>query len=79
MDQENLLPFDTPSNNKNMQYFNNGDNNNENTLSFTQSFYEIIIPQAICFSILITGFILLIIFKPNPLAVIIYTLFILFV
>ena len=79
MDQENLLPFDTPSNNKNIQYFNNGDNNNENTLSFTKSFYDIIIIQVICFSILITGFILLIIFKPNPLAIIIYSLFILFV
>ena len=41
MDQENLLPFDTPPNNNYMQYFNNEDNNNENTsLSFTQSFYE---------------------------------------
>ena len=74
MDQENLLPFDTPSNNNNIQYFNNVDNNNENTLSFTESFYNMIIGEAICFSILITGFILLIIYKPNPLAVIIYAI-----
>ena len=78
MDQENLLPFDTPPNNNYMQYFNNEDNNNENTsLSFTQSFYDMIIAQAICFSILITGFILLIIFKPNPLAIISYSIVIL--
>ena len=81
MEQENLLPFDTPSNNNNIQYSNNEDNNNENTLSFTQrflSFCDIIIPQVIWFSILITGFILLIIFKPNPLPVIIYAFVILF-
>ena len=72
MDQENLLPFDTPSNNNNIQYFNNEQNNNENTLSFTQNYITMIIVEAIVFSALIIGFIVLINSKPNPLAIFIY-------
>ena len=77
MDQENLLPFDTPSNNNNIQYYNNEHNNNENTLSFTQSFYSTIITQAICFSVIIVGFIVLINAKPDSIFIIIYVIFML--
>ena len=72
MDQENLLPFDTPSNNNNIQYSNNEDNNNENTLSFTKSVTGMIIYLIFFFSIVFTGLILLIIFKANSFVVLIY-------
>ena len=79
MDQENLLPFDTPSNNNNIQNFDNEQNNTENTLSFTQNSntMTMIIVQVIVFSALIIGFIVLINSKPNPLAIIIYAIVIL--
>ena len=79
MDQENLLSLDIHSNDNNIQYFNNEDNNNQNILSFSQSVFFMIIQLIISFSLVITGFILLIIFKPNPLAVIIYSIAILFI
>ena len=77
MDQENLLPLDTPSNNNNIQYFNNEQNNNENTLSFTQNYIKMVIGGGIAFSALIIGFIVLINSKPNPFAIIIYAIVIL--
>ena len=56
MNQENLLSLDTPSNNNNIQYFNNEYNSNDNTLSITQSVSSMIIKQIIFFFVLITGF-----------------------
>jgi hypothetical protein len=72
MDQGNLLPLDTPSNNNNIQYFNNEQNNNENTLSFTQNYIKMVIGGGILLSALIIGFIVLINSKPNSLAIFIY-------
>jgi len=72
MDQENLLPFDTPSNNNNIQYSNNENNNNENTLSLSQSVTCMIIYHIFFFSMVFTGFILLIIFKLNSFGALIY-------
>jgi len=77
MDQENLLPLDTHSNDNNVQYFNKEDNNNQNILSFSHSVFFMIIQLIISFYLVITGFILLIIFKPNPLAIISYSIVIL--
>ena len=59
MDQESLLPFDTPLNNNNKLNFNNEDNSNENTLIFEESAGSTY-PKIICFFICIVGFVALI-------------------
>lgn len=77
MNQQNLLPFDTPLNNNNIQYFNNQYNDNGNILSITQKFATMIITQIICLSVLIIGFFILIMAKVNSTAIFIYGMVIL--
>ena len=81
MNQDSLLSFYTPLNNNININVNNEDNTNENTLTIVgSSACCIILPQFICLSVLISGFVALIVFKPkiHPVLIVIYGFVILF-
>ena len=79
MDQENLLPLDTPLQNNN-QYFTKENNNNENSITIEgKSFLCMVITQITVLTALISGFVVLVIFKPESDGILPYAVIILFV
>ena len=79
MNQDSLLPFDTPLQNNN-QYFTKENNNIENSITIAgKSRLCMVITQITVLSALISGFIVLIIINPTSSGILPYAIVILFV